>query len=130
MAMVSHPPVVSAATWRIASAKGDIVQFEDAMLLIAKTDLVPDGNRPGWFGLASGVSRFFSAGNRPNVRYALGKSVYKDDQYIGYITEISSNGREIKLAGPGVQQIQQRFTARILEVGEGDRVVVPLNAIQ
>jgi hypothetical protein len=124
MPLVTTPPIGQPATWRVAAVDGNRIELEDAMLSMARTDLIPADGEAGWFDLASGISRFFSGGSIINSQYALGKAVYDGDTFVGRIAEISDDGRRIRLEGAGVTAHDATFTARILEVAQGDRVTI------
>lgn len=119
MPLVMTPPFGQAATWRIAAVDGDRVRLEDATLSMAITDLVPVAGEAGWFATASGVSRFIG-----NVACATGKAVYNGDELVGRITAVSDDYKRIRIEGTGKALRAEKFTARFLEVGEGDRVTV------
>lgn len=125
MPLITTPTLGQPTTWRIASVEGERIQLEDASLAMASTQLAPVADQAGWYSLRSGVSRFISAGNRPNTPYAIGKAVYHGKALVGRITDISSDGSRIKIEGPGVAARNNAdFTARILEVGAGDKVTI------
>ncbi|MFV2067640.1 MAG: hypothetical protein ACC645_11740 [Pirellulales bacterium] len=127
-ALVTQPPLGSSATWRVEGTHGDRVRLQDATLALARTDLTPVDDQPGWYESASGISRFMTAANRPN-QYAVGKAVYHGDLLVGRIAELSNDARRIRLVGPRSKAYRQAFAARILEVGEGDRVTVTVNTV-
>ena len=124
---ITTPPNGQPATWRIANIVGRQVTFSDVKPTLAVTDLSPLADRPGWYQMLSGVSRFYSAGGRVNRKYAIGKSIYRGRSVLGRIAEIADDAGSIKIArdGPPVE-IPNRFTASILEVGQGDTISVPL----
>ena len=126
-AIVTTPPFGAAATWDCAAISGEDVTLRDATLALAQTELRPVAQKRSTFTFASGISRFYSGGSRPNIRYAIGKAVYAGGKLIGRVRTIEGAAQVVTLEGPGVAAITAPTSVRILEVAEGDAVTIPLN---
>jgi hypothetical protein len=127
-AAVTTPPFGASATWEVRAVHDDIVEFADATLALARTEIRPVIGKPGVFAFAAGISRFYSGGSRPNTRYALGKAVFAGGTFVGRVRGIEG-GRElhVTLDGPGSEAITDPAPVQILETAPGDTVTVVLN---
>jgi len=126
--LVSVPPEGQPATWRVARIEGDMVEFEDVKLALARNvefTAMPD--KPGWYALLPGVGRFFDRNSKALGRYAVGKHVYRGDRRVARIAELAPDARSARLESNGQPaSLGERFTGAILEIGPGDRVIVPV----
>ena len=128
--LLTVPGTGQPSTWRIAEVAQNQVRFADVKPTMALTEFVSVKGKPGWYAMRSGVSRFFSAGGRAMKDYALGKAVYRNGRLVARIAELATDARSVKLVANGrPARLGKRFTGSILEVGDGDKVIVPMNLI-
>jgi hypothetical protein len=125
--LITIPSSGQQPVWEIDSANGKEIKLADIKSVLGRTDFEPVAGKPGWYTMLTAVSRFYSPSGNCNQAYAIGKSVYMGDKYLGKISEISSDAHSVKIESNGQPiTLDKVFTGRILEVGPGDEFRIPL----
>ena len=126
--LISLPPEGQPASWRVARLDGRAAEFEDVKAaLAAHVQFTSVRGKRGWYAMYPGVSRLFSLAGGTLPRYAVGKSIYFDKRCVARIAELAPDGRSVRLETNGQPaRVGEKFTGAILEVGPGDRVIVPI----
>ena len=126
--LITTPSNGQPSSWEMDSVKNKDIMLVDIKSVMATTDFMSIENKPGWYKMLTGVSRFYSASGKSNKAFAIGKSVYTGGKYIGRVSDIADDVKSVKLELDGQPVlIKQRFRGKILEVGPGDKFRIPLS---
>lgn len=125
--LITIPSSGQPSVWDISSISGDGIKLTDIKSVLGSTVFQPISGKPGWYEMLTAISRFTSPSGNSNHAYAIGKSVYMGDKYLGKISDIATDGHSVKIES-NTQPItlDETFAGKILEVGQGDELRIPL----
>ena len=130
--LLTFPPEGQPGTWRVARTGDEEVEFEDVKTtLAANVEFTAVKDQPGWYAMRPGVSRFIGAWRRAMPKYAVGKWICCGGRPVARVAELAAEEHadrlSVRLEASGrPADLGRRFTGTILEMGPGDRVIVPI----